>query len=167
MRVDEALLCVLRRHQPLWVMTHFNHPAELTELSRQALGRLVDAGIPVMNQTVLLRGVNDNHEVLSALCRGLVRERVRPYYLLHADVVTGTGHMRTSMESSIDLYSRLQGRLSGIAVPRLMVDTPGGGGKVPVGPDTILSMTRGRTELLTYRGEKVLVVDPELSLGDR
>jgi len=165
MRVDDALVRMLRCYQPLWVMTHFNHPRELTDLSRAALCRLADAGIPVMNQTVLLRGVNDSDETLAALFRGLVRERVRPYYLLHADAVVGTGHLRTSMETSLALYARLQGRLSGIAVPRLMVDLPGGMGKVAVGPETIVSRKPGRTVFRSVGGENVTVFDPEPLMG--
>ncbi len=160
MRIDDALLAMLRRHQPIWIMTHFNHPKELTPWSTIALAKLVDAGLPVMNQTVLLRGVNDDEGVLASLFRGLVRRRVRPYYLLHADVMEGTGHFRTPLEQSIRIVDRLQGRLSGLAVPRLMVDTPGGAGKVPVGADNIVSVQPGRTVLRTYRGDEVTIVDP-------
>ena len=161
MRVDDELVSMLRSHHPLWLMTHFNHPRELSEWSCGALRRLVDAGIPVMNQTVLLRGINDNADTLTSLFRGLVRERVRPYYLLHADAVVGTGHLRTSLAKSIELYGQLQGRLSGIAVPRLMVDTPGGHGKVPVGPNTVVHMGDGRTVLRTFRRDHVTVIDPD------
>lgn len=167
MRVDDELVSMLRGHQPVWVMTHFNHPRELTELSRAALRKLVDGGLPVMNQTVLLRGVNDDEDVLAALFRGLVRERVRPYYLLHADVMEGTGHLRTSLARSIEVHGRLQGKISGLAVPRLMVDTPGGRGKVPVGAATMVSMGQGRTVLRTYRGEEVTVLDPGEPSGYR
>ena len=167
MRVNDELVSMLRTHQPVWVMTHFNHPRELTDWSRAALRKLVDGGMPVMNQTVLLRGVNDDEEVLAALFRGLVRERVRPYYLLHADVMEGTGHLRTSLARSIEIHGRLQGRVSGLAVPRLMVDTPGGRGKVPVGAATVVSAAQGRTVLRTYRGEEVTVLDPEEPLGYR
>lgn len=161
MRVNDELVEMLRGHQPLWIMTHFNHPKELTKLSIRALRRLVDGGFPVMNQTVMLRGVNDDEQVLERLFRGLVKERVRPYYLLHADVMEGTGHFRTSLSRSIDLHSGLQGRLSGLALPKLMVDVPGGKGKVPVGPATIVERGEGRTVLRTYRGEEVTVLDPE------
>ena len=161
MRIDNALVRMLRSFQPLWIMTHFNHPLELTDSSREAVEKFIDAGIPLMNQTVLLRGINDDEETLAKLFRELVHERVRPYYLLHADAVRGTGHLRTSLARSIELYSRLQGRLSGLAVPRLMVDTPGGRGKVPVGQATVVSMSERRTVLRTYRGENVTVIDPE------
>ena len=161
MRVDDELVAMLREHQPIWMMTHFNHPKELTSLATRAVERLVDAGLPVMNQTVLLRGVNDDEDVLAALFRGLVRRRVRPYYLLHADVMEGTGHLRTALSRSIEIFGRLQGRLSGLALPKLIVDTPDGKGKVPVGPDTVVSMENGRTVLRTYRGEEVTILDPQ------
>lgn len=164
MRIDAELVAVLRRHSPIWVMTHFNHPRELTAESEGALARLVDGGLPVMNQTVLLRGVNDDETTLTELFRALVRNRVRPYYLLHADVVEGTGHMRTALSRSIELFSRLQGRLSGIALPKLVVDTPGGLGKVPVGPDTLVSQSPGMTVLRTFRGVEVSILDPEDAL---
>ena len=160
MRIDTELVKMLRRHQPIWIMTHFNHEKELTTQSTEALERLVDAGLPVMNQTVLLRGVNDHEQDLASLFRGLVRRRVRPYYLLHADVIEGTSHLRTSLARSIEIFGRLQGRLSGIALPKLVVDTPGGRGKVPVGPETIVSTQPGRTVLRTYLGEEVTVLDP-------
>lgn len=159
-RVTPELVRALRPHHPLWVMTHFNHPKELSPASAVACRRLVDAGFPVMNQTVLLRGVNDDAATLEALFRGLVRWRVRPYYLLQADPVKGTGHLRTPLRAGIDLLERLQGRLSGIALPKLIVDTPGGMGKVPVGPDWIVRREPGRTTLRTHRGVEVDYLDP-------
>jgi lysine 2,3-aminomutase len=141
-------------------MTHFNHPKEITEASREACARLVDHGFPVMNQTVLLRGVNDDPAVLEQLFRGLVRMRVRPYYLLQADPVRGTGHLRTPLQRGMEILARLQGRLSGIALPKLVVDTPGGRGKVVVGPDVIVDKSGGRTTLRTFRGELVDYLDP-------
>jgi lysine 2,3-aminomutase len=160
MRVTDELLTALRPHHPLWVMTHFNHPKELTEESRAACTRLADAGFPVMNQTVLLRGVNDSAEVLEALFRGLIRVRVRPYYLLQADPVRGTAHLRTPLARGIALMGQLQGRLTGIALPKFICDTPGGRGKVPLYPPAIVSEGEGRTVLRTFRGEEVTYVDP-------
>ena len=159
-RVTAELLRALRPHHPVWVMTHFNHPKELSEASRRACLRLADAGFPVMNQTVLLRGVNDDADVLEALFRGLVRWRVRPYYLLQADPVQGTSHLRTPLATGVALMERLQGRLSGIALPKLIVDTPGGLGKVPIGPEWIVGRAPGRTRLRTHRGVEVDYVDP-------
>jgi lysine 2,3-aminomutase len=160
MRVTGELLRALRPYHPLWVMTHFNHPKELTKAAVDACTRLVDAGFPVMNQTVLLAGINDNERVLEELFRGLVRARVRPYYLLQADPVRGTGHLRTPLARGVDLMQRLQGRLSGIALPKLICDTPGGRGKVPLGPDYVVARAPGWTTLRTFRGEEVDYVDP-------
>ncbi len=159
-RITSELLDALKPHHPLWLMTHFNHPRELTDVSRAALLSLVDAGFPVMNQTVLLRGVNDDARVLTELFRGLVRCRVRPYYLLQADPVRGTGHLRTSLARSIALFEELQGKLSGIALPKLIVDTPGGFGKVPVGPEWVVHRRPGVTRFRTPRGVEVDYVDP-------
>jgi lysine 2,3-aminomutase len=159
-RITDELVQALRAHHPIWIMTHFNHPRELTAESSAACNRLADAGFPVMNHSVLLRGVNDSAEVLEALFRGLVRVRVRPYYLLQADPVQGTGHLRTPVAVGIAIMERLQGRLSGIALPKLIVDTPGGLGKVPIGPDYVVSRRPGVTRLRTHRGVEVDYIDP-------
>jgi lysine 2,3-aminomutase len=160
MRVTRELTAALRPFHPVWVMTHFNHPRELSPQAVAACEQLADAGFPVMNQTVLLAGVNDDAAVLEALFRGLVRARVRPYYLLQADPVRGTGHLRTPLARGTAIMEALQGRLSGIALPKLICDTPGGRGKVPVGPDYVVGTAPGRTTLRTFRGETVEYVDP-------
>lgn len=160
-RITEDLASAIREsHDSTWIMTHFNHPKELTEEARAACARLVDAGLPVMNQTVLLRGVNDDEHTLEALFRGLVRSRVRPYYLLQMDPVGGTGHLRTPIRRGIELMAALQGRVSGIALPKLIVDTPGGLGKVPIGPNYLLSEQDGVTVFETFRGDRVEYYDP-------
>jgi len=159
-RITPALCKVLRTHPALWVMTHFNHPKELTEEARRACAMLVDAGLPVMNQTVLMRGINDHASTLETLFRGLIRWRVRPYYLLQMDPVKGTGHLRTPLAHGVSIMDALQGKLSGIALPKFIVDTPGGRGKVPVGPDYVAARHAGRTTLRTFRGELVDYVDP-------
>ena len=159
-RVTPELVRALRPHHPLWVMTHFNHPKELTKASERALRRLVDAGFPVMNQTVLLRGINDDAETLEALFRGLVRWRVRPYYLLQMDPVQGTSHLRTPLDSGLKIIGELQGRLTGIALPKFIVDTPGGRGKVPLVAHEIVRRVDNRTTLRTFRGAEVDDVDP-------
>jgi lysine 2,3-aminomutase len=159
-RITHELLEALRPFHPIWIMTHFNHPKELTAQAREGLRRLVDAGFPVMNHTVLLRGVNDDSAVLSALFRGLVRERAKPYYLLQADPVRGTGHLRTPLDTGLRIMSELQGRLSGIALPKFIVDTPGGLGKVPVSPNYIVSRGAGVTRFKTHRGVEVDYFDP-------
>ncbi|MDH3652690.1 MAG: KamA family radical SAM protein [Myxococcales bacterium] len=157
---DELCQAIRESHERTWVMTHFNHPKELTGEARSACARLADAGLPVMNQTVLLRGVNDETHTLEALFRGLVRSRVRPYYLLQMDPVGGTGHLRTPLQRGVELMAALQGRVSGIALPKFIVDTPGGLGKVPIGPNYIVSANDGVTVLETFRGEFVEYYDP-------
>ena len=161
-RITDSLCRALRAHPATWLMTHFNHPKELTDSARHACAKLADHGIPVMNQTVLLRGVNDDAETLERLFRGLVRSRVRPYYLLQADPVIGTSHLRTPLSRGLALMEQLQGRLSGIALPKLIVDTPHGKGKVPIGPDYIVNRDGFTTTLRTFRGELVDYIDPEL-----
>ncbi len=164
MRVTLELVRALRPLHPLWIMTHFNHPKELTRAAVGACVRLVDAGFPVMNQTVLLAGINDSANTLEALFRGLVRARVRPYYLLQADPVRGTGHLRTPLARGVSIMEALQGRLTGIALPKLVCDTPGGKGKVPLSPDYVVARSVGRTRLRTFRGEEVDYVDPPVPL---
>jgi lysine 2,3-aminomutase len=159
-RITPELLRALAPHHPLWVMTHFNHPKELTPEARAALCRMADAGFPVMNQSVLLRGVNDDAAVLTELFRGLVRQRARPYYLLMADPVRGTGHLRTTLDTGVRIMRELTGRLSGIALPKLIVDTPGGFGKVPVGPDYVVARSPGVTRFASPRGVEVDYHDP-------
>jgi lysine 2,3-aminomutase len=160
MRVTRELVRALRPYHPLWVMTHFNHPRELTPEAVAACARLADAGFPIMNQSVLLAGVNDDAAVLAALFRGLVRARVKPYYLLQADPVRGTGHLRTPLARGVELMAELQGRVTGIALPKLICDTPEGKGKVPLGGHPVVTGADGRTPLTTFRGEVVEYVDP-------
>jgi lysine 2,3-aminomutase len=159
-RITESVCRALRAHPAVWVMTHFNHPKELSPLSRAALARLVDHGLPVMNQSVLLRGVNDDAATLETLFTELVASRVRPYYLLQADPVRGTGHLRTPLSRGLELMAALQGRVSGLAVPKFIVDTPGGMGKVPLVPESVVARGPGTTTLRTWRGVDVDYVDP-------
>jgi lysine 2,3-aminomutase len=159
-RILPELLDALRPHHPLWVMTHFNHPRELSVESFRALEDLANAGFPVMNHTVLLAGVNDDAALLSELFRGLVRHRARPYYLLQADPVRGTGHLRTPLARGVAIMDELQGRLSGIALPKFIVDTPGGFGKVPAGPSYVVESRPGVTRFRSPRGNHVDYFDP-------
>jgi len=159
-RITKELVRELGKHHPTWIMTHFNHPREVTAESAQACERLADHGFPVMNQSVLMRGINDDAEVLATLFRALVRHRVRPYYLLQLDPVRGSGHFRTPIARGIEIMEALQGRLSGIALPKLIVDTPGGMGKVPIGPDYVVEKAPGRTTFRTHRGVHVDYFDP-------
>lgn len=137
-RVTPALVALLARHRPLFVNIHVNHPAELTPEMAGACARLADAGIPLGSQTVLLAGVNDDVAVLRDLFRGLLRLRVRPYYLHQADLVRGTRHFHTPLERSLALLEGLRGHVSGMAVPQFMVDLPGGAGKIPLLPGYVL-----------------------------
>jgi lysine 2,3-aminomutase len=155
MRVDDELTNMLRRYHPLFVNTHFNHPKELTPQARAACARLADAGIPIGNQTVLLRGVNSSVKVLRKLFTELLRARVRPYYLFQGDVAEGTGHLRTRVETGIQLMEQLRGHISGLAIPHLVIDTPGGMGKVSIGPDYVVSRGPEHWTLRNYEGRTV------------
>jgi lysine 2,3-aminomutase len=150
-RITDELCETLSRHHPVWLNTHFNHPKELTEDTAAAIDRLLRAGIPVGNQTVLLRGINDDVATMKALCEGLVRMRVRPYYLYQAQVIGGTAHLRTSIEKGMEIMEALRGRTSGFAIPTYVLDTPFG--KVPLnrsyvkgraGDHVIMESTRGQ-----------------------
>ena len=164
MRVDDELVAVLRKHHPLFVNTHFNHAKELTPEARAACERMVDAGIPVGNQTVLLRGINSSVRSLRALFRGLLRWRVKPYYLFQGDTVIGTDHLRTPVDAAIDIYAGLRGWMNSMAVPHLVIDAPGGGGKLPIGPTYIVERRPDAVVVRTYRGK--LVEYPEARAQD-
>jgi lysine 2,3-aminomutase len=159
MRVDDELCAMLRRHAPLFINTHFNHAKELTPEARAACERLVDHGVPVGNQAVLLRGINSSTRSLRALFRGLLRSRVRPYYLFQGDTVIGTDHLRTPVDAAIALYGTLRGWMNSMALPHLVIDAPGGGGKLPIGPDYIAERHPDKIVVRTYRG--VLIDYPE------
>ncbi len=139
-RITPALCRLLSRFHPLYLNTHFNHPRELTPESAIACARLADAGIPVGNQTVLLRGVNDDARVMSELCRGLLRMRVRPYYLHHLDQAQGTAHFRVPVEQGLAIVAAMRGQVSGLGIPQYVVDPPGGEGKVPLLPENLLEL---------------------------
>jgi len=134
-RITDELADLLHRYGPLWVVTQFNHPREITDQSRKALDRLVDRGIPVLNQSVLLRGVNDSVALLEELFQTLVRLRVKPYYLFQGDMAAGTSHLRVSLERGREIMKTLRTRISGLALPVYAVDMPGGGGKIPLTED--------------------------------
>ena len=151
MRVDAALARLLRRHAPLFVVTHFNHPKECTPDARAACETLVDHGVPVENQTVLLRGVNSSPRILRDLFERLLTFRVRPYYLHQGDLAEGTAHLRTPLEAGIAILEALRGTTSGLAIPHLAVDLPGGGGKVTLTGRRVVS-TDGKTMTVTAKG---------------
>lgn len=157
---DPGLLPVLARSGKVWVNTQFNHPLELSVRARKACAALVDAGIPVGNQSVLLRGVNDEVEVLETLFRGLVAARVRPYYLFLCEPGRGLGHFRTTVAEGLGLVGALRGRVSGLAQPSLAVDLPGGQGKVRLEPEAILGREGDDVLLRSWRGQVVRYPDP-------
>lgn len=161
MRVDEELCQMLAKHHPVFVNTHFNHPAEITDESRRACELLVNHGIPVGNQAVLLRGINSSVRTLRTLMRALIRMRVRPYYLFQGDTVLGTDHLRTSVESAIELMDGLRGWMSGMAMPQLVIDAPGGGGKIPIGPNYLQELGETEVKLRNYRGLNVTYPQPQ------
>jgi lysine 2,3-aminomutase len=160
MRIDDELCTMLRKYHPLFINTHFNHPKELTPLARAACERLADAGIPMGNQTVLLRGVNSSARVLRKLFTELLRVRVKPYYLFQGDVAEGTGHLRTRVETAVNLMEQLRGHISGMAIPHLVIDTPGGMGKVPVGPEYVINRSPTAWLLRNYEGKEVSYPQP-------
>ena len=135
MRVSELLVKIIRKYSPVFLMTHFNHPRELTKESAEALGLFVDHGIPMMNQMVLLNGINNHPAIVQALCRRLLYLRVKPYYMFQCDPSLGTDHLRTSIDQSLDIQKELWGHLSGLAMPVYSIDIPEGGGKVSMSPD--------------------------------
>jgi lysine 2,3-aminomutase len=167
MRIDDALAAGLRRVAPLFVVTHFNHPKELTPAAREACERLVDHGVPVENQAVLLRGLNSSARALGDLFTTLLTWRVRPYYLHQGDLAAGTGHLRTPLEFGVGLLAALRGTVSGLAVPHLAVDLPDGSGKITLAPDYAggagFERGAGGTWLRNLRGERVRYPDPPFS----
>jgi len=160
MRVTPALVRMLKKYHPLYVNTHFNHPAEITPESTLACARLADAGIPLGCQTVLLKGVNDDAECIRKLMVALLRIRVKPYYLFQADLTRGTDHFRTPIEKGIEIMHHLIGRTSGLAVPTFAVDAPGGGGKIPITPEYISSLDDHSLDFVNYRGQPCSYPNP-------
>ncbi|MFH1532649.1 MAG: KamA family radical SAM protein [Pseudomonadota bacterium] len=159
-RITDALTATLRRHAPLHVVTHFNHPRELTSEAVAALARLVDAGLPVLNQAVLLRGVNDDAAILEALFTGLVAARVRPYHLFQGDLVAGTDHLRVPTARALELMDTLRIRVSGLALPTLSVDHPDAPSKITLDRGTVLSTIDGVTRLRAPDGRVLEYLEP-------
>jgi lysine 2,3-aminomutase len=152
-RVTQQLAGMLKGFHPLYINTHFNHPAEITAEASLACARLVDAGIPLGCQTVLLKGVNDDPAVMRILMQKLLAIRVRPYYLFQADRAKGTSHFWTPLEKGLEIMAALQGYISGLCVPRFMIDLPGGGGKIPITPEYVVGKEKGSLLIKNYSGE--------------
>jgi lysine 2,3-aminomutase len=160
-RITDNLVNMLKRHHPLWVNTHFNHPRELTHSSREALARLADAGIPLGNQSVLLAGVNDCPRIMKALVHKLVQNRVRPYYLYQCDLAEGLSHFRTPIGKGIEIMENLIGHTTGLAVPIYVIDAPGGGGKIRVNPNYLISWSTNKVVLRNYEGVITTYKEPD------
>lgn len=161
-RITPELCRMLQRYHPLWLSIHTNHPRELTTEVREALGRLADHGVPLGNQSVLLRGVNDDAEVMKSLVHKLLMCRVRPYYLYQCDLIQGSSHLRTSVQAGIDIIEQLRGHTTGYAVPQFVIDAPGGGGKVPVNPDYVLLRDEQRTLIRNFEGRSFEYPEPAM-----
>jgi len=152
-RITENLLKIFKKYGPIWMSIHFNHPKEITKRCRQACEMLSDAGIPLGSQTVLLKDINDKPYIMRKLFHDLLKIRVRPYYIYQCDPVKGTAHFRTPVAVGINIIEKLRGYTSGYAVPTYVIDAPGGGGKIPIGPNYILSQAKGRYTLRNYKGK--------------
>jgi lysine 2,3-aminomutase len=161
-RITPQLCAVLRKHHPLWMSIHCNHPRECTLEVRDACGRLADVGIPLGNQSVLLRHVNDDPDTMKALLHKLVMMRVRPYYLYQCDLIAGSSHLRSSIARGLDIMESLRGHTTGYAVPQYVIDAPGGGGKVPVNPEYVLYRDPERVIIRNYEGKVFEYPEPAL-----
>lgn len=159
-RITPELCAMLKKHHPLFISIHTNHPRELTTEVRDALGRLADAGIPLGNQSVLLRGVNDRVEIQKALVHKLLMCRVRPYYLYQCDLITGSSHLRTSVAEGVAIIEGLRGHTTGYAIPQFVIDGPGGGGKIPINPNYVVDAGSGRVTLRNFEGDVFDYPDP-------
>ena len=159
-RITPELCATIKKYHPVWINTHFNHPDELTPAAVKGLGMLADAGIPLGCQTVLLRGVNDTPEVMKQLMHRLMQARVRPYYIYMADQVAGAEHFRTSVQTGIQIMESLRGWTSGLANPQFVIDAPGGGGKIPLLPEYVISMNDEEVVLRNFRGDQFVYRQP-------
>jgi lysine 2,3-aminomutase len=160
-RITDSLVEVLKKHHPIWVNTHFNHPRELTTSSRRSLAKLANAGIPLGNQSVLLAGVNDCPRIMRSLVYKLVANRVRPYYLFQCDLSMGLNHFRTPVGKGIEIMESLIGHVSGFCVPTYVIDAPGGGGKIPVMPQYLISWSTNKVVLRNYEGIITTYKEPD------
>ncbi len=165
-RIDSELCDMLSEYGPIWLNTHFNNPREVTPESAKACDRLLRAGVPVNNQSVLLRGVNDTVEIQKKLVHGLLRIKVRPYYLFQCDEVTGTEHLRTPVETGIKIIEGLRGHTSGLAVPTFVIDLPFGGGKVPIQPNYVLAQDGGELLIRNFKDNLFRFRNPKVELPE-
>ena len=160
-RITDELVAMLKKHHPVWLNTHFNHPREMTKSSRLALRKLADAGIPLGNQSVLLAGINDCQRIIKSLVHKLVANRVRPYYLYQCDLSEGLSHFRTPVGKGIEIMESLIGHTSGFSVPTYVIDAPGGGGKIPLTPNYLISLSTNKVVLRNYEGVITTYQEPD------
>ncbi len=160
-RITDDLVKMLQKYHPVWINTHFNHPNEVTPEAKTACEKLANAGIPLGNQSVLLRGVNDCVHVMKGLVHELVKARVRPYYIYQCDLSTGIEHFRTTVSKGIEIMEALRGHTSGFCVPTFVVDAPGGGGKTPVMPNYLISQSHDKVVLRNFEGVITTYQEPE------
>ena len=161
-RITDDLVNILKKYQPLWINTHFNHPNEITSSAKEALGKLADGGFPLGNQSVLLADVNDCPRIMKSLVHKLVQNRVRPYYLYQCDLSEGLSHFRTPIGKGIEIMESLVGHTSGFARPTYVIDAPGGGGKIPVMPNYIISWSTNKVVLRNYEGVITTYQEPDV-----
>jgi len=164
-RITKDLVKVLKKHHPLWMSIHVTHPAELTEEVSESTARLADAGIPLGSQTVLLKGINDDPNVMVPLMQGLIKRRVRPYYLYQCDPIRGSAHFRTNVEKGLEMIRALRGHTTGYATPMFCVDAPGGGGKILLAPDPVAGRDGDDLLLTNFEGKVYRYPDPGGTLG--
>ncbi|MGB9698752.1 MAG: lysine 2,3-aminomutase [Thermodesulfobacteriota bacterium] len=160
-RITPALTSMLKKYHPLWMSIHFTHPKEITKEVKRACALLADAGIPLGSQTVLLRKINDRPAIMKKLMHELLKIRVRPYYIYQCDLAMGTEHFRTPIAVGINIIEKLRGHTTGYAVPSFVIDAPGGGGKIPVGPTYLISQDKGKVVLRNYEGKVFEYQEPE------
>ncbi|TRZ99870.1 MAG: lysine 2,3-aminomutase, partial [Nitrospiraceae bacterium] len=166
-RITPELCEMIRKYHPIYMNLHFNHPDELTPEVKTACERLADAGVPLGAQTVLLKGVNDDPAVMMRLVHQLLLARVKPYYLYQADLTRGTNHLRTTIETGLEIIKALQGYTSGMGVPHYVIDAPGGGGKIPLLPaDYLVNLTPEQATLTNYEGKTYMYPQPEQPDGN-
>ena len=164
-RITPELTRILKKHHPLWMSIHFTHPSELTPEVTEAVTRLADAGIPLGSQTVLLKDINDDADVLKSLFHGLLKRRVKPYYLYQCDPITGSAHFRTSVDKGLEIMRALRGHTTGYAVPTYVIDAPGGGGKIPLLPDYVVGRDGDDLILMNFEGNIHRYPDPDGVVG--
>jgi len=164
-RITKNFVKMLKKHHPLWMSIHFTHPTELTAEVTESTARLADAGIPLGSQTVLLKGINDDASVMKLLMQGLLKRRVKPYYLYQCDPIRGSGHFRTSVDKGLEIIKALRGHTTGYATPMFCIDAPGGGGKIQLAPDPVVGRDGPDLLLRNFEGKVYRYPDPDGTLG--